>query len=257
MAAARLRRAAVPLAALLMCTSSFVAPAGAQTAAECRQTGGSTPEDFGPTDITGISGNRRLSAAVNAEGTVTVLRWPSPSYYDQIKYRTTDRDEPHMGSLPNEGAFVGVAWRATGADEWAFAWMRDAHETDGWSVRQRFADDDTDEIVTTYSNPGAGLTLKLRDVVSSTRDALVRRVKVTRTEASEARRVRLFSFANFNPVFSKAQRSPYRDWCAEERNDSGAVYVAESDAIVAEASGIDESTGRSSSVALAMGFTEE
>ena len=41
-----------------------------------------------------VTGNRRLSVGLNGDATVTVLKWPSPSYYDQIKYRTSDRGEP-------------------------------------------------------------------------------------------------------------------------------------------------------------------
>ena len=255
MAAAPLRRTAGPLVALLISTSFLTPPGLAQTAPECVQPG-ATPEDHGPTDITAVTGNRTLSAAINAEGTVTVLRWPSPSFYDQIKYRTFDRSQPHMGSLPNEGAFIGIAWREPSDREWDFLWMRDVLQTKGWVARQRFADDDTDEVVTTYSNRATGLDVTLRDVVAPNRDALVRRITVSRSTTSTPLRVRVFSFANFNPVFSKARQAPYRDWCAEGNNDSGAAYEADSDAVVAERSGTDESTGEPSSVALAMGFTD-
>jgi hypothetical protein len=249
---ARLRRVALP-AAFLISTSFLPVPGSAQTTAECT---GSGTETNGPTDITGVSGNRRMSAAINAEGTVTVLRWPSPSYYDQIKYRTTDRSEPHMGSLPNEGAFIGLAWRRPNGEEWRFVWMRDVLEDDAWTVRQDFTDDDGDELRTRYSNPGVGLTVTLRDVVAPTRDALLRRVTVTRHDGSPGLRARLFSFANFNPVFSKQRQAPYEDWCDEEDNDSGARYDNDSDAIVAARSGTDASTGDPSSVALAMGFVD-
>ena len=255
-ARARLRRVAAALVAPLLVLPLLGTPGRAQTAAECMQPAADSPEDFGPTDITAVTGNQRLSVGINGEGTVTVLRWPSPSYYDQIKYRTVDRSQPHMGSLPNEGAFVGLAWRPDSGSEWEFVWMRDAAATDGWVIRQRYADDDSDEIVTTYSHAGKGLTVTLRDVVSSSRDALVRRINVRRSAGSDARRVRVFSFANFNPVFSKSRQAPYQDWCSEERNDNGAAFDEDADAVVAERAGIDESTGRASTVALAMGFTD-
>lgn len=255
MAAAPLRRAAAPLVALLISTSFLALPGLAQTAPECVQGSGS-PEDHGPTDITAVTGNQRLSVAINAEGTVTVLRWPSPSFYDQIKYRTFDRSEPHMGSLPNEGAFIGIAWREPSDEAWDFLWMRDVLQAPGWVVRQRFADDDTDQVVTTYSHRASGLIVTLRDVVAPTRDALVRRISVSRSAVSDPLRVRVFSFANFNPVFSKARRAPYRDWCGEANNDSGAAYDAKTDAVTAQRSGTDDSTGEPSSVAVAMAFSE-
>ena len=253
MAAAPLRRAVVALVAVLLTTAGLPGLAPAQTATECNDVG-TGPEAGGPTDITATTGNRRLSAAVNDEGSVTVLRWPSPSYYDQIKYRTTDRSSPHMGSLPNEGAFIGLAWRGPGSAEWDFAWMRNVFQDDSWNVRQRYPDTDSDEILTRYTNDSVGLRVAMRDVVAPDRNALIRRITVARTATSDVRRARLFSFANFNPVFSKSRQSPTQDWCAEERNDSGAAYSEAADAVVAERSGIDESTGEASSVALAMGF---
>ncbi|MDQ3940659.1 MAG: hypothetical protein M3238_04820, partial [Actinomycetota bacterium] len=191
----------------------------AQTAPECMQPGETTPEDFGPTDISAVSGNRKLSVAFNPAGTVTVLKWPSPSFYDQIKYRTVDRSEPLMGALPNEGAFLGIASRANTQEEWAFTWLRDL------DVTQRFADDDTDEVVTTYTDAERGLTARLRDVVAHNRDVLVRRLSVTRSTTSPVRQVRVVSFANFNPVFSKNPQAPYSDWCREESNDDGGQYL--------------------------------
>jgi hypothetical protein len=206
-----------------------------------------TPEDFGPTDITAVTGNRRLSVGLNRDATVTVMKWPSPSYYDQIKYRTVDRSEPLMGALPNEGAFIGIARRA-GGQEWEFSWLRD------WTSTQHFADDDTDEVVTTFTEGRDGLSVTVRDVVAHERDALVRNITVSRTEASPIRDVRVIAFANFNPVYSKTAQQPYQDWCAEERNDDGGTYDEDADAVVFARSGVDESNGRSSSVALTMGF---
>jgi hypothetical protein len=222
-------------------------PAQAQTTSACQDPSGNTYEHFGPTDINAVTGNQRLSVALNDRGTVTVLKWPSPSFYDQIKYRTTDRSEPRMGALPNEGAFIGIAYkRASGA--WRFEWLRN------WRARQRYADDDADEVVTVFRKRAQGLTVTQRDVVAADQDSLLRAVTVRRSVSSRVRRVRIFSFANFNPVFSKSPRDPSNDWCTEEDNDSGARYDEEADAIVHERSGTDASTGDPSGAALVMGF---
>src|SRR5438128_2660846 len=52
----------------------------------CYKPGEQTYEVYGPTDIGGTDGNGRLSVAVYPQGTLSVFRWPSPSYYDQLKY---------------------------------------------------------------------------------------------------------------------------------------------------------------------------
>ena len=83
----------VSLALILAAVGALYVPtrAQAQTAADCYEPNEPTPEKYGPTDISVTTGNQRLSVALNSAGTVTVLKWPSPSFYDQIKYRTTDR----------------------------------------------------------------------------------------------------------------------------------------------------------------------
>lgn len=234
------------LASLLVAPlTSGAAPAHAQTA-ECAGANAGTPETFGPTDISAAGGNQRLSVGLNDKATVTVFKWPSASFFDQIKYRTTDRREPRFGALPNEGAFVGLAWKARRG--WRFDWLRD------WRSSQRYSDADSDAVVTTFRKPGPGLKVKVSDVVAPFADVLLRRVTVGRSRASKVRRVRVFAFANFNPVVSKSRGSPTNDWCTEEDNDMGARFYARTGLVVHERAGVDEGTGEASTVALGFGF---
>jgi hypothetical protein len=234
------------LLAFLVGAAVLVAPAARAQTNNCAGTG--EPEDFGPTDVAATSGNQSLSAGFNAKGTITVLKWPSPSFYDQVKYRTTDRAEPRLGALVNEGALVGLAWRGSGGGKWDFEWLRQ------WPSTQRWADDDSDTVVTTFRRARLGLRVTVRDVVAHDEDVLYRQVSVSRTPRSRVRTVRVVGFANFNPVFSKTPQSPQQDWCTEEDNDSGASYDGDHDAILHARSGTDESTGAPSSVAITMGF---
>jgi hypothetical protein len=222
--------------------------ADAQTAADCVDPTEPTPEMFGPTDITATSGNQDLSVALNGDATVTVLKWPSPSFYDQIKYRTSSRTQPRMGALPNEGAFIGIAYRRSGAKAWRFSWLR------SWRSRQSFYDADSDAIRTVFTNNKAGLQATVIDFVAHDRDALFRRVILDSFGGADVSAARIFSFANFNPVFSKSAQAPLDDWCTEEDNDDGVEFRANAGAIVASRSGIDTSTGDNSSAALAMRF---
>lgn len=221
--------------------------ARAQAPPDCTGETTDTPESFGPTDITATSGNQTMSVAFNDNATVTVLRWPSPSFYDQIKYRTTNREARFMGALPNEGTFVGIAW-SRGNGKWDFDWLRQ------WSSSQRYADDDGDRIRTKFVKRTIGLTVMVDDVVASDLDVLARSITVQRKRSSRVRAVRIIGFANFNPVFSKTPQSPTDDWCTEEDNDSGGAYAPSFDAIVHERAGADASTGEASGAALAMGF---
>lgn len=247
----RRRLSAVLLISSLL-TGALVSPysARAQTPPEC-EVATSTPETNGPTDISATTGNGSLSVAVNATGAVTVYKWPSPSFYDQIKYRTTDRSEPRMGALPNEGAFIGLAFKDPSSgkpSQWNFEWLR------RWSHSQRYADADSDEIVTTFRNRKAGLTVLVRDIVVAGRSSFARNITVSRTRRSDVRRVRVVGFANFNPTVSKTPQSPTEDWCTEDDNDDGASYSPQLDAILQARSGTDESTDQDSSVVVLMGF---
>ena len=243
------RHLKTPLCALVTACALALgaAPAWGQATADCFDETEETPEGFGPTDITATTGNGKLSVALNDDATVTVLKWPSPSFYDQIKYRTTDRSERFMGAQPNEGAFLGLAFR-TGSSGWKFSWLRD------WSSRQRFRDDDGDEVVTRFRKRRFGLTVTVRDVVAASRDVLARGVTVARTKRSRVRTVRVISFANFNPAFSKIAQSPTDDWCTENDNDDGASWVKASNAVLHQRAGTDSSTGEPSGASIVMGF---
>lgn len=242
-----IRRLPAGFLALVVGAALLGAPGGAR--AQTTNCGGlGDPEDFGPTDISATTGNQSLSAGLNEKATITVLKWPSPSFYDQVKYRTTDRAEPRLGALPNEGALIGLAWRTANAEKWEFAWLRT------WASSQRFADDDGDVVVTSFRRRAIGLRASVRDVVAHDEDVLYRQVTVSRSQQSRVRRVRVVGFANFNPVFTKTAQVPHQDWCTEEDNDAGASYDEDADAVVQARSGTDESTGAPSGVALTMGF---
>src|SRR5688572_27808340 len=68
----------------------------------------------GPTDLSVILGNGRLTAGANALGVFTVLRWPSPTEYEHLRHITTPaagddpRALPRLGALPTDGLVTGV-----------------------------------------------------------------------------------------------------------------------------------------------------
>jgi hypothetical protein len=223
-------------------------PADAQTPSNpfCLKPNEETPEIYGPTDIGATLAGRRLSVAENGEGTLTVLRWPSRSYYEQLKYYTVDRDLPRLGLSPNEGAFSGLALRMRGGRR-EFVWLRDLHSV------QRYASDNSDTVYTRYRSRRLGLRLEITDVVPSRGDVLMRRHLLRLDEGSLVRRARLIAFANLNPTASKRPLLPTEDWCEENRGTDMAEYDPGSDAIVYSISEIDESTLRPSSVAVAIG----
>lgn len=198
-------------------------------------------EGWGPTDVNAQTANGRLAAGVSRSATLTVLRWPSPSYYDQVKYYTVDRRLPLLGAKPNEGAFLGVVVGGR------TLWLRDFPRS-----RQRYPTSRGDEVITEFSDPTRRLRVVVRDVAPRGVDALIRRVEVR--ASGRARPQALVAFENFNLVVSKLPAAPLLDFCNEELNNDSARYVPDADAIVHERSGVDASTGKPSSVAVAMAF---
>src|SRR5690606_34715184 len=129
-----------------------------------------------PTPVTGVSGNGSLSIAVNNEGTLTGLKWPSPSFYDHVKYLTTARDEERWGALENEGVFSGIIWKTNG--EQKFFWLRDAKVE-----AQFFSSETSDTIFTQYFHEESGLRIKVSDTVDAEKDIFERKHQIsTETE---------------------------------------------------------------------------
>jgi hypothetical protein len=203
------------------------------------------PEIYGPTAINAQSGNQSLTVAFDRRGTITVFRWPRPSYYNQVQYHTTGRDRPRFGAAENEGAFLGLRVRT--ADDTRTCWLRD------WETDQRYDTEDSDAVRTTHREPALGLTATVRDVVASDEDVLVRDVTVARSADSPVQSATLLAFANFDLAVSKTAWGPLQDL---ERRIAGtrARYHPDASAVVFSKSGVDGSTDTRQEVAVAVGF---
>jgi len=196
-------------------------------------------EEWGPTDGNGQIGNENLMVSTNELGTVTVFKYPNPSYADQVKHHAFDRREPYMGSDPNAGALLGVTvTRADGSEQ--FHWLRDwgpVLTTDpgyGKTVDQRYASEFSDTMITEYRNDSLGLDVRVLDAVPLEQDVFIRDVTVEADEDSPVEDVEVVSYANFNLVDNKDPLIPTQDWCDEAGNDANVSYESGSDAIVYE-----------------------
>lgn len=204
------------------------------------------PEFFGPTDINAQSGNQRLSVAFNRAGTVTVLRWPRPSYYNQVAHRATDRARDHCGAHPNEGSFLGLA--VTTDEGCETTWFRE------WDHDQQYDDDHSDAVVTAFRHAGFGLTARVVDVVAADADVLVREVTVERAPDSPVASAHLLAYGNFDLTVSKQPWSPTQDLTRDPGDESLARYHADVGGVVFSKTGVDTSTATAERVALAVGF---
>ena len=156
----------------------------------------------GPTAIDSSLGNGGLTAGLTPEGTIAVLSWPNPSYFNQMNYLTLSRGDPNLGAAKNMGAFAGLD--VSTANGRAFSWLRD------WPSTQSYLSGTSDALVTTFSRNGVTLTqtavvsttadaMTIRDVVRST--ATIDQVAdagdgMARTASTTAARIIRFCFQN-------------------------------------------------------------
>lgn len=223
-------------------------PAPGQSMANCLHPD-ARYENYGPTDISAQAGDtkRRVTVNENEAGTVTVFKWPNPSYYNQVKYQAVSRDSSGKVTnlAPNEGTFAGIRYRT--AEGVGFAWLRD------WKYDQRYNSPDTAVPVNVYHSPAElGLKVTGFDLVSG--DSFQRQFAVKRKAGSPVRKAELMVYENFNPVATRIPKLPMVDWCMTWLSDQHATYNPKSNAILNWWSGVDEATDKPSSVALAMGF---
>lgn len=209
--------------------------------------GEAPPEIYGATDVNAQTANGGLSVALNDEGTVTVLRWPSPSFYDHVRYTTDGRDVPDLGVADDEGMFLGLDVDLADGNR-RTTWLRE------WDIDQAHAEGWTDAVTTSHRSDDLGLTVTVDDVTAHPDDILARRVRVERDDGSPVRAARLLSFENLSLVVSKKPTLPVQDWCFEVQNTDTARFDAGLDAVIHTRAGTDESTGEPSSAAIAAGF---
>ncbi len=206
-------------------------------------------EAYGPTDVNAQAGDGHLTVNENAAGTLTVFKWPNPSYYNQLKYLAISRDARGRVRVqfPNEGSFAGLAYTTKGAR--GFSWLRQ------WRTRQTYDSPDTPVPVTIYRSPARlGLTLVDADLVVPGTSTFVRQFWIARSRRSPVRSARLVYYENFNPTAARLTYLPVADWCSSQFSDQAATYEPSTHAIVNSWQGTDLASGRATSVAVAIAF---
>lgn len=186
---------------------------------------------YGPTNINAALGNGGLSAAFSGRGEITVLRWPSPSYYDQLSYMTRPlaleaRKMPRMGADENMGIFAGLAYFAGG--QRGMTWLRD----EPWVTSQTYLTDSSNVLRTEHYNPDLSVRVTFIGFVLPDRDVLVLRYEVSRFEGSPVEEASLILFENLSPCLDKIPGLPIADWLLDSRNDFAALYDSGRDALV-------------------------
>ncbi|MFO8055677.1 MAG: hypothetical protein R6V10_00080 [bacterium] len=206
-------------------------------------------EPYGATAINAATGNQGLSVGINRKGTVTLFKWPSPSFYDHVKFMTASRKDERMGALENEGVLSGVRYR--GGDREGFFWLRDAYKT------QRYRGPRSVVVITEFKNSEAGILVEQSDFVDPDNDVLWRHYLVKKLPGSDVERAALVSYLNFAPQVSKIPFLPLRDWCLDEIGNSKLEWQGDHDLFIHSKTGKDKSIDKKVSVNIAFGFAKE
>jgi len=181
-----------------------------------------TWEFYGATHINAQISNQELAVALTDTGTVSVFRYPTPSYYDQIKYTTSTRDKQRFGADDNAGAFIGLRFYTSQGKE--FIWLRDMEK-----INQQYMHSLSDTVETVFKDDSLGVEVTLTDAIPENTNALIRHIDIESSQDVE--KVDVIAFENYNIVGFKRPSAPTQDWCNERQNISYAEYDRNDDLI--------------------------
>ena len=234
----------VPAAALAAALLVVASPSA--SAEDC---GGSLPDLLradleseylmGATNVNALVGNGRLTAGVSLWGELTVLHWPSPSYYDHIQY-TTANGFPNMkcdvrmtaaagGSYgahlrpialaDNMGSFGGMFYRTAALPAGRMTFFRD----NDWTPSQAYDDQGVPVLTSRFANDALGMDVEVVDVIPPDADVLSRTFTVRARDGSPVTEWSFAWFANFAPSVSRTEGLPVEE-LFESRHDFAAVF---------------------------------
>jgi hypothetical protein len=146
---------------------------------------------FGPTAIRAATGHGGLTAGISAHGELTVLRWPNPTYSDQLHFSTPvglkdARSLPRLGAAATDGGFWGIQRvRPDGAR--VGSWLRG----DLVNAGVQFQGGDTTAIRYAAQHSLAGVTLRCDVAVEHEPEMLRWRCEPEVNDAAKGERLRV------------------------------------------------------------------
>lgn len=177
---------------------------------------------FGATSANAVTGNTRLTVAVSKYGELVGLRWPCPSYYDHLNYKTlhlvpfgwTVEDYNRFYNAGRrKGAYFGIKYTLNG--ETFISWPR----TDSWTQKQYYESAFTPIVVTEFKHAELGLTLTCTDFVDHQKDVLYRRFAFMKSETAPLiYDLQLIHCTNLAPCNQKPLFNPVKEWQDDDEN---------------------------------------
>lgn len=179
---------------------------------------GSIEHTFGASNVEAITGNQRLTVGVSQEGDLSVLAWPSPTFYDQLHYialnGTEARGMPRMGALEGMGSYAALRF-----DDGSVSLL---HNDDDWERLITYTDDETSVVSTSFTHTTRALSVTQLDVVSEREDVLARHYIVEGDERAAV--THLLYYANLAPTTSRIPFLPVAEFLLDHYNDYLALW---------------------------------
>lgn len=184
---------------------------------------------LGATNVRATIGNGGLTAGISKDGDLTILSWPSPTYYDHLHYISSNaldaRQQPRFGAPERAGAFAGLILQPEGGGEPTVTFFRD------WEKGLTFSTGQSRVLQTRFNNSDLGLSVLQEDMIPTDRDVLIRRYTIE-GDLSAWSDVELVNFANLSPGLSKLSQVPLLDVLMDHQNDFLAAWRESDEAIV-------------------------
>ncbi len=161
-------------------------------------------EQYGRGDLSAVTGNGGLTVGINATGTISLCRWPSPSYSDHLSYRS--RIDADGTPRAEEGG--GLRWGVQLGEKWI--WMEDPL----WSTQHEYTGDWPPVIRSTSALRDSPIRVVRTLVVHPDRDVFASRITISGYENEPP----LQWSAHFAPCTSNYPEMPLADWYDDTRN---------------------------------------
>lgn len=180
---------------------------------------------FGATNVNAVAGHGYTTAGLSAEGDLTVLVWPNPSFADQLGYLSSNaidaRGQVRLGAPEGAGSFLGLVVGRDG--ERAVHWLRDRSV---WDIEQSYSPAGAN-VLTHYAGADLGLEVDVTDAVRPGRDGPLIRLVEVRSVQPAPEGLWLLTYANLSPTppNSRIPEVPVIDWAFDGSNDYAAIWL--------------------------------
>ncbi len=219
-----------------------------------------TESILGTGNVEGVSSNGSMAVGVAPEGELTVLKWPSPSYDDQVRYLTPMflgqdtgpwRAAAYNGARARDGIFAGLAYHSI--SDSGVTWFRSREEDDStlddgdpnddWIHTIRYSSPTSPVVRVESANETLGLRhVSLTVVLPNDQDPFARGAErasillvhhvLIRAPDSPLRSAHWLFYENAAPIGRRFPAVPLRDQLGDPGNDFAALYHAADAAIV-------------------------